>query len=434
MKTAFISKEGNEVKFTITFSADEFEDAIVDAYKLNKDKFQIDGFRKGKAPRKMIENHYGESIFWDEAINGLLTLNYGKALDELELDVVDSPKLTLEEIEAGKDVVINVAVEVMPEIEVKDYFGVEVDGIDTAITDEDVDGELRRIQKSQSRLENVEGRATETGDTLVFDFTGSVDGKEFQGGSAENFELVLGSGQFIPGFEDQLIGHEAGEDVDVKVTFPEDYHAADLAGKEAVFKCKLHEIKQEILPEINDELASDVSEFETLDEYKADLRVKLQENADEQAKQILKDSVLRKVCEINKFDVPNGLVEEETDRMLQEMNQQLAYQGLTLDKYMELLGQSPADLREQAKPDAIQRVIMRNVIKAIAAKENVEVSDDELQKELEDFAAQYQTSVEEVKNMIGEDNMKYFAEDIKSRKTVDLLFEKAVITEPKKAE
>lgn len=430
MKTNLISKEGNEVKFTMIFDADEFENAVVEVYKKNKDRFTIDGFRKGKAPRKMIENHYGEGIFWDDAINDLLQVNYPKVLDELELDVVDAPRLELGEIETGKNLEITAKVAVMPEIEVKDYFGVEVEGIDSTIKDEEVEEELKRVQKSQSRLETVEGRKTEEGDTVVFDFKGSVDGVEFQGGSAENFELTLGSGQFIPGFEEQLVGKDSGEEVDVIVTFPEEYHAEDLAGKEALFKCKLHEIKKEILPEIDDDLASDVSEFETLEEYKADLRVKLQKNADAQAEQIIKDSIIQKVYDTNKFDIPPALVEDEIDRMLQEMDQQLSYQGLSLQKYMEFLGQSVADLREQARGDAEQRVGTRNIIKAIVEKENIEVSDEEIKKEIEMMAEQYQTTAEEVEKMIGEENKKYFVNDVKTKKAIDVMYSKAVILPP----
>jgi len=342
MKANFISKEGNDVKFSMVFSAEEFENAIVEAYKKNKDRFQIDGFRKGKAPRKMIENYYGEGIFYDEAINDLLQKEYPNAISDLDIEVIDSPRLQMDEIVKGEDITITATVAVFPEVEVKDYLGVEVEGINYTITDEEVEEELKRVQRSQARMETVNDRKSQEGDTLNFDFVGSVDGVEFDGGSAENFELKLGSGQFIPGFEEQLEGHDADEDVDVVVTFPEDYHAEDLAGKEALFKCKIHEIKTEILPEIDDELASDVSEFETLEEYKNDIKEKMQKDADENAANIVKQSIIDKITAANEFDVPQSMIDEETDRMINEMAQQLAYQGPhVLDKYMQYSGSVP---------------------------------------------------------------------------------------------
>ena len=431
MNTNLISKEDNIAKFTVVFTADEFEDAIVDAYKKNKDKFSIDGFRKGKAPRKIIESNYGNDIFYDEALNGLLNKAYPEAVVELDLEVVANPQLEIGEIKKGDEVTVIATVQLFPEIEVKNYKGLEVTKVASEVTDADVDADLKRIQQSQARLETVEGRKTQDGDTVVIDFDGSIDGKHFDGGNAENFELKLGSGQFIPGFEEQLIGKDAGETVDVKVTFPENYNAKDLAGKDALFETKIHEIKVVVLPEIDDDLASDVSEFETLAELKADVKKNLEKNARDGDETQMKDELLDKLCETNEVDVPASMVEDEIDRMLNEMNQQLAYQGMSLDQYMQILGQTMKDVREGARVDANKRVAMRILIRAVVAKEGIEATEAELEDELRKFAEQYGQTVEQVKKVMGEDNMKFFAEDVKTRKAIDFMFDNAKLVEKK---
>ena len=431
MNTNLISKEDNIAKFTVVFTADEFEDAIVDAYKKNKDKFSIDGFRKGKAPRKIIESNYGNDIFYDEALNGLLNKAYPEAVVELDLEVVANPQLEIGEIKKGDEVTVIATVQLFPEIEVKNYKGLEVTKVASEVTDADVDADLKRIQQSQARLETVEGRKTQDGDTVVIDFDGSIDGKHFDGGNAENFELKLGSGQFIPGFEEQLIGKDAGETVDVKVTFPENYNAKDLAGKDALFETKIHEIKVEVLPEIDDDLASDVSEFETLAELKADVKKNLEKNARDGDETQMKNELLDKLCETNEVDVPASMVEDEIDRMLNEMNQQLTYQGMSLDQYMQILGQTMKDVREGVRVDANKRVAMRILIRAVVAKEGIEATEAELEDELRKFAEQYGQTVEQVKKVMGEDNMKFFAEDVKTRKAIDFMFDNAKLVEEK---
>jgi len=433
MKATFISKEGNNTTFTMVYTSDEFENAVVDSYKKNKDKFQVNGFRRGKAPRKMIENLYGADIFYDDALNNLLQTGYPDALNELNLEVIDQPRLKVDDINKGEDVTITATVACFPEEEVKDYFGIEVEKIDHEVTDEDVQNELERVQKQQSRTETVTDRKTEDGDTVVIDFDGSVDGEHFDGGKAENFELKLGSGQFIPGFEDQLIGKDAGEEVNVSVTFPEDYGAKDLAGKDALFECKIHEIKKEILPEINDEFASDVSEFETLDEYKKDIRERLEKEDNERAENIMKDSMLQKLHNANDIDVPDVMVEDEITSMLQEMSQQLAYQGLSLDQYKQYLGMDDKMMRDQARDEARNRVAKRILLRGVVNQENIDATEDEINKELEEFGKQYGQSVDEVKKMLG-DNIKYFEDDVKTKKAIDLMFEKANFVEPKKEE
>jgi trigger factor len=432
MKTNFISREGNNAKFTIVYTPEEFEEAVVESYKKNKNRFTINGFRKGKAPRKIIENFYGEDIFYEDALNALLNKTYPSAVDELELEVVDQPRLDVGEIKKGEDVTVNAVVAVYPEVEVKNYKGIEVEKVESEVTDDMVEDELKSVQKSQSRMETVEDRKSEEGDTVIIDFDGSIDGTPFDGGKGENFELKLGSGQFIDGFEDQLIGKDAGDDVDVVVTFPEDYGAKDLAGKEALFKTKIHEIKHEVLPEIDDDLASDVSDFETLDEFRKDIKKNLKEDAKKSDESIMKDQMLNKLCDENEVDIPYGMVENEIDNMINEMNQQLSYQGFSFDQYLKYSGQSMAQIRKDAEKDAERRVKMRVLVRGVVEQENIDATDDEIEEEVKKFADQYGQPVDQVKKMFGEDNMKYFADDVKTRKAVDFMFDNAKLVEPKK--
>ena len=434
MKATQVSKDNGVVKFSIVFSTDEWADAINKAYLANRKKFTIDGFRKGKAPRQIIESFYGKDIFWDEALNSLLENGYYDAVKEMELDVISQPSLDAPEIKKGEPVVITGTVQVFPEVEVGKYKGLEIEKFETVIGDKEVQDELERVQKSQARMESVEDRKSQNGDTVIIDYEGSVDGETFAGGTAENFELKLGSGQFIPGFEEQLEGRDAGEDVDVTVTFPEDYHAEELAGKEAVFKCKIHEIKNEILPEIDDELASDVSEFETLDEYKADLRDKLQKNADERDLSIMKDRALEALYNENEIEVPEVMINNEIENMLYDMNQQLASQGLGLQQYMEWMGKTVDDLREDSRADAEKRVRTRILLKNIVRMEGLEAAEEEVEKMMQEFGEQYGMTAEQVKSMAGSDTEGYFREDTQTKKAIDLIFENAVQVEKKEEE
>lgn len=431
MKSTLISKENNIAKITIEYTAEEFDSAITEAYKRTKDQFSINGFRKGKAPRKIIESHYGKDIFYDEALNDMLKTGYPEAITELELETIDQPRVDTPEIKEGEPVVLTIKVELSPEVDMKDYLGVEIEKIEDKISDEDVDKELERVQKQQARLETAEGRPTEEGDTVIIDFEGSVDGVKFDGGTAENFELKLGSGQFIPGFEDQLIGKNAGDEVDVQVTFPKEYGAKDLAAKDALFKTKIHEIKAEVLPEIDDELASDVSDFETLAEYKEDLAAKLQASVDERNEIRMKDALLEAVLNKNEFDIPKVMVSDEIDRIIREMEQQLSYQGLDIDTYIGYIGKTRNDLREDAKEDARKRVGTRIMIQNIIRQEGLVATQEDIDKEIEEFAKQYGQTVEQCKKMLGEGSEHYFKADAEVKKAIDLMFSKAVIVEPK---
>ena len=414
-------------------SKEEFKEALNKAYLANRGKFQIDGFRKGKAPRKIIESHYGHDVFWDEALNDLLENGYYDAVKEMGIEVISQPSFESPEVKADEPVVLSGSVQVFPEFEVENYKGLEVEKVETVIGDKEVQEELEKVQKSQARMEIVEDRKSEMGDTVVIDFDGSVDGEAFSGGKADNYELKLGSGQFIPGFEEQLVDREAGEEVDVEVVFPGDYHAEELAGKPALFKCKVHEIKKEILPEIDDELASDVSDFETLAEYKEDLKKKLQEKAAETDLSVMKDRVLEQLYTQNEIEVPAVMIQNEVENMLYDMNQSLSAQGLSLKQYTEWTGQTLDQLREQSKPEAEKRirtrVLLKNVIRMenleVVRMENLEVAEEEIRALMEDFGKQYGMDVDQVKEMAGSETENYFREDAQTKKAIDWLFENA---------
>lgn len=425
MKATQVSKENGVVKFNIEFSAEEFKEALNKAYLANRGKFQIDGFRKGKAPRKIIESHYGHDVFWDEALNDLLENGYYDAVKEMGIEVISQPSFESPEVKADEPVVLSGSVQVFPEFEVENYKGLEVEKVETVIGDKEVQEELEKVQKSQARMEIVEDRKSEMGDTVVIDFDGSVDGEAFSGGKADNYELKLGSGQFIPGFEEQLVDKEAGEEVDVEVVFPGDYHAEELAGKPALFKCKVHEIKKEILPEIDDELASDVSDFETLAEYKEDLKKKLQEKAAETDLSVMKDRVLEQLYTQNEIEVPAVMIQNEVENMLYDMNQSLSAQGLSLKQYTEWTGQTLDQLREQSKPEAEKRIRTRVLLKNVIRMENLEVAEEEIRALMEDFGKQYGMDVDQVKEMAGSETENYFREDAQTKKAIDWLFENA---------
>ena len=434
MKATQISKENGVVKFNIEFTPEEWKEAINKAYLANRSKFSIDGFRKGKAPRKIIENFYGHDIFWDEALNNLLENGYYDAVKEMDLEVIAQPSLESPEIKNDEPVVVTGTVEVFPEVEVKDYKGLEIEKFASVIGDKEVQEELERVQKSQARMEAVEDRKSENGDTVIFDFEGRVDGETFAGGSAENFELKLGSGQFIPGFEEQLEGKEAGEETDVEVVFPGDYHAEELAGRPAVFKCKIHEIKKEVLPEIDDELASDVSDFETLEEYKADLKEKLQKAADERDISMMKDRALEALYKANEITVPAVMIKNEIDNMIYDMNQSLASQGLGLQQYMEWTGTTIDKVREDAQPEAEKRVRTRVLLKNLIRQEGLDAKAEEIEKLMAEFGEQYGMTVDQVKTMAGDETENYFKEDAQTKKAIDFLFENAVQVEKKEEE
>lgn len=427
MNTTIISNENNEAKFTIEYTAEEFDKAVNAAYQKNKGRFQINGFRKGKAPRKIIESHYGEGIFFEDAINDLFGQGYPKAVNELDLEVIDQPEVDFSEVGHGEPLTMTMTVALYPTVEVRDYNGLDIEQVQYTITDEDVEKEIENLQKRNARTVSVE-RPVQNGDTVVLDYAGFVGEDQFEGGTAENQELKIGSGMFIPGFEDQLVGAEKDAKVDVNVTFPENYQAKELAGKDATFHCTIHEIKEEQLPELNDEFAQDVSEFDTLDELKEDTKKNLQRSLDDQSVEDAKTKLIDALREKNEIEVPHAMVEDELNNMMNEFDQQLRYQGMSLDLYLQYTGGSMDDFRSQAKEDAEKRVASRIIIRSIADKEGIGVTEDELNEELQKVADQYKMSLEDFRKAIGKDAERMFRTDIQVRKTIDQLFENANVT------
>lgn len=432
MKTNLLSKEKNVAKFTMEFTAEEFEQACIDAYKATKNQFSIDGFRKGKAPRSIIEKHYGEGVFFEEAVNQLFQQNYLNAVQELDLDIIDSPAAEFSEIGKGKPMTITITVPVYPVVEVKDYMGVEAEQEKAQVSDESVQAEFDNMLKRNARMITVD-RESKNGDTLIFDFKGFVDGEQFEGGTAERHELKLGSGMFIPGFEEQLEGLKAGDSKNVEVKFPENY-TEELAGKDATFECLVHEVKEEEIPELDDEFVKDVSEFDTVDELKEDIKKRQLENAKNMVVSRAKDAVVEKVYENNPVDVPDVMVEDEITRMIQEIGQQLSYQGLTVENYLQYMGKDMSEMRNELREDAAKKVGTRIVLMSIIDKENIQVSEEEMEAELAKIAEAYKKDVEEIKNMIGMENLTYFQKDVQITKVIDMLYDNAKIkeVEPKK--
>ena len=426
MKATFISREKNDVKFTMEFTAEEFDNAQIKAYQAAKGNIEIPGFRKGKAPRSIIEKHFGEGVFFEDAIDELFRENYVKAIRELELDIIDSPAAEFTQLKKGEGFTATITVACSPIVEVKNYKGVEIEKIENEVKDEDVENDIKSLQKRNARIVSVE-RPAQDGDTVLLDYAGFVGEDQFEGGTSEGQELVLGSGMFIPGFEEQLVGVSAGEQKDVVVTFPEEYHAEDLAGKEAVFHCTVHEVKEEQLPELDDEFAKDVSEFDTLEELKASTRERLESYAKAGAESQMKDAAVGKVVESNEVDIPRIMVEDEIDRMMQELDQQMRYQGLSLEQYLAFTQKDAAAFRDEIRADAEKAVKTRLIMNGIVEAEKFEVTPEELEEELKVMAIQYQMTADKVKELIGEENMKYLEKDLKTKKAIEFIFENAVI-------
>lgn len=409
----------------ITVSPEAFEKAVQGAYLKNRSRFSIPGFRKGKAPRKIIEQQYGVGVFYDDAINALLPEYYGQAIDELAIEPVDRPDVDIVEIEKGKPFVFTAEVAVRPEVELGEYKGVEVEKITVEVTDEQIQDELTKSQEMNSRMVTVDDRPVADGDIVTIDYKGFVGEDQFDGGTADNHELTIGSGQFIPGFEEQLIGAELNSDAEVNVTFPEDYHSEDLAGKEAVFKVAVKGIKVKELPELDDEFAKDTSEFDTLEELKANIKEEMTEAAERNAELAQRDKVIDKVIENMTVEIPDAMVNTEIDGMLRDFDYQLQAQGLNLEQYVKFTGGSLDALKEQMKGDALTRVKTGLAIEAVAKAENIEVADEDLDAELERIAEIQKQEVEEVKKMFAQDNYAYLRENLASKKTVDFLVENA---------
>ena len=429
MKTTFISKENNTAKFSMEITAEEFESAVNSVYRQQKSRFAVDGFRKGKAPRSIIEKRYGEGIFYEDAINNLFQMNYPQAVSELELNVIDSPVVDFSELKKGEPFTMTIEVACYPEIEVKDYKGVEINKVNLDVTDDDVENAIKSLARRNSRMVTVEDRPAQDGDMVLIDYEGWANGEQFEGGTAERYPLKLGSNTFIPGFEEQLVGVSTGEEKDVVVTFPEDYHEKSLAGAEATFKCKLHEIKYEEMPEIDDEFVKDVSEFDTLDELKTSEREKLEKQNKETAEQTMKNSAIEKVYEANDIDIPDVMVETEVDSMMSEFDQQLRSQGMDMDSYLKYMGENSDAFKEQLKDDAFKRVKTRMIVRAIADQEGFEVSEEEIDAELASMAQQYDLEADSLKEMLGQENINMISGDLRIKKAIDYIYDNAVIKE-----
>ncbi|MDD7023696.1 MAG: trigger factor [Oscillospiraceae bacterium] len=417
--------EKNMAKLTIEVSAEELEKALQAAYNKEKNKINIPGFRKGKVPRAMIEKMYGPEIFYDDAANTLIPDAYAKAADESGLEIVSQPKIDLVQIEKGKPFIFTAEVAVKPEVTLGEYKGVEVPKADLTVTDEDVAAEIDRERDKNARTITVEDRPVQSGDQAVIDFEGFVDGVAFEGGKGESYPLTIGSNTFIPGFEDQLIGAEVGKEVDVNVLFPAEYQEKSLAGKPALFKVTVKEIKVKELPELDDDFAQDVSEFDTLEEYKADVRKNLEAKKAEAAKTAKEDAVVDKIIENASMEIPDAMVETQTRQMMDDFANRMQQQGLSMEQYFQFTGMDAEKLAEQMKPSALKRIQTRLVLEAIVKAENIEATEEEYMAEIKKMADMYQMEVEKLEQLVGEYEADSIKEDIAVQKAVDLVAEAA---------
>ena len=424
------TENANEVKLEITVEAEKFENAMKKVYFQNAKYFNIPGFRKGKAPMNIVEKYYGAQIFYEDAFNEVATEAYEEALTENKIDVVSRPEVDIVQMEKGKDLIFTAVVQTKPEVKLGKYKGIEIQKIEYKVDKKDVDHELEHMQEHNSRLVTVDDRPLENGDTATIDFEGFVDGVAFEGGKAEGHELEIGSGTFIPGFEEQLIGMELENEKEIKVTFPKEYFSKDLAGKDATFKVKLHDIKKKELPELDDEFAKDVSEFDTLEELKKSIKEKLTKNKEQREKYETEEAVLKAVCEDSKLDIPSGMIELEIDNMLKDFEQRLSYQGLNLEQYLKMIGKTEEEMRKEYEPQAIEAIKSRLVLEAIMKAEKIEASEEEIKAKMEEMAKSYGKDVEELSK---NENLKnYLAEGIKSEKALEFIVNNAKVTEKKK--
>ena len=403
--------------------AEEFTKAITSAYNKQKSKFSVPGFRKGKVPQAFIEKMYGAAIFYEDAANQLINEYYPKELENCEEEITSNPEIDVTQIEKGKDFIFTATVAVKPEIKIGDYKGVEIEKIDTTVTDEDVMAEILKDQKENGRKIDVTDRAAQMDDEVTINFEGFVDDVAFEGGKGENYKLTLGSHSFIDTFEDQIVGKNIGDKFDVNVTFPEEYHVEDLKGKPAVFKVELLAISTLELPELDDEFASDVSSFETFAEYKEDKKKTLEVKKEEQAKREKQSKVVEKIAEAAEVEIPEAMIKYNQERIMNEMSQRMMYQGLQMEQYLQLMGTTKEEFLERVKPDAIARIKTSLVLEAVAAAENIVASDDDVDAEIQDMATQYQMKPEELKDMIGAPELENIKKDIASRKALEFLGE-----------
>lgn len=417
--------EKNMAKLTIEADADAFEKAVEKAYQKEKNRISVPGFRKGKVPRQMVERMYGKEVFYEEAANLLIPDAYDEALDSCEEEIVSSPKIEVVQIESGKPFIFTATVAIKPEVKLGKYKGVKVDKIDTAVTDEEIDEALNRERENNARTITVEDRPVADGDMTILDFEGFVDGEAFDGGKGESYPLTIGSGAFIPGFEEQLVGAKIGEETEVKVTFPEDYQAEHLQGKEAVFKCTVKEIKVRELPELNDEFASDVSEFDTLAEYREDVKKNLEEKKMQDAKKEKEEAAVQAVVDDSEMEIPDAMLETQQKQMVDEFAQRITMQGLSMEQYFQFSGTNYQQMIEQVKPQAEERIRSRLVLEAVAKAEKLEATEEEYEEELKTMAEVYQMEIDKVRDLMGEREKKSIMQDLAVKKAAEFIAENA---------
>ena len=413
--------DGNMANLTITVPAEDFSKAMIDAYKKNKSKFSAPGFRKGKVPMNYIEKVYGEGVFYEDAANDLINKVYPEEIENCDLDIVSNPEIDIVQIGKGKDFIFSAKVATKPPVKLSEYKGVEIEKVNAEVTDEDVEKEIEKTRKENARKVDITDRAAKLNDEVNINFEGFVDGEAFPGGKGEDYKLVLGSHSFIDTFEDQIVGKNIGDEFDVNVTFPEEYQEASLAGKPAVFKCKLNSITEEVLPELDDDFASDVSEFETVAEYKEDVKKTLEVKKKDAAEKEKESKVLEKLIESCEVDVPEAMLRYNQEKTLGDFEQRLAYQGLKLEQYLQITKQTKEDMLEQVKPEALRRIKSSLIIEEIAKIENIEVSDEEVDKEIEKTASMYQLDVEKFKELAGEKEIEAIRMDVKMNKAIKLI-------------
>lgn len=417
--------EKNMVKLTIEVPAEEFDAATDRAYKKNRGKIAVQGFRKGKAPRAVIEKMYGAGIFYEDAANEIIPDAYAKAVEEEKVDVVAQPEIDVTQVGKGENLIFTALVAVKPEVTLGEYKGIEVEKQEAEVTEEELTAEIDRIREQNARMVTVEDRASQMGDIVVIDYEGSIDGVPFEGGTAQNHELTLGSKSFIDTFEDQLVGKNAGDEVEVNVTFPEEYHAEELKGKPALFKVKVNSIKMKEVPEADDDLAQDVSDFDTMDEYREDLRKQLLGKKEAELKRAKEEQVVQKIIENAQMDIPEPMLQSQCNQMVQEFAQRMQSQGLSLEQYMQFTGMTPQKMLEDIKPQALLRIQSRLVLEEIVKAENIVASDEDVEKELENMAAMYQMEIDKLKELVGNTEKEQIALDMAVQKAVDMVVEAA---------
>ena len=418
--------EKSMAKLTIEVSADDLEKALQSAYMKQKNKISLPGFRKGKVPRQMIEKMYGAEVFYDDAANELIPKAYADAYDECEEDIVSRPEIDVVQIEKGKPFIFTAMVALKPEVSLGEYKGLEVEKFSDEVTQEEVDAKIKEEAEKNARKVTVEDRPVQDGDEVILDYEGFVDDVAFEGGKGENYPLVIGSGSFIPGFEEQLIGVSAGTDVEVHVTFPEEYHAEDLKGKDAVFKCKVHEIKAKELPEIDDEFASEVSEFDTLEEYKADVEAKLKEKKTAEGKEKQEDAAVEQAVKNAQYELPEAMISTQVSQMAENFSRRIQAQGMTMEQYFQFTGMTAEKMLEEMRPQAVKSIETRLVLEAVAKAENIEVSEERLDEEIAKMAENYHMDADKMKEFMGEEEKKQMKEDIAVQEAITFLADNAV--------